>query len=165
MFDQSFSPQNLRKITEIENRRGSNKSLEFFPSVMVATEELKDCIRATKQFRATHKHKYSAADQAIFDALKEDRENARKARDQELLSCLANVSDEISKKSFRISIRRVGGPSGKPVYVVPETPVNAYAQSYYAIKKIANNISGIYKVRQANRNQMNRPGFAGGLLV
>lgn len=154
MFDQSFSPKNLRKITEIENRRGSNKSLEFFPSVLVATEELKDCIRATKQFRATHKHKYSVADQAIFDALKEDRENARKARDQELLSCLANVSDEISKKSFRISIRRVGGPNGKPVYVVPETPVDAYARSYYAIKQIANNISRIYKVRQANRNQI-----------
>lgn len=154
MFDQSFSPKNLRRITEIENRRGSNKSLEFFPSVMVATEELKDCIRATKHFRATHKHKYSAADQAIFDALKGDRENARKARDQELLSCLANISDEISKKSFRISIRRVGGPNGKPVYVVPETPADAYAQSYYAIKQITNNISRIYKVRQANRNQI-----------
>ncbi|WP_299674253.1 antiviral reverse transcriptase Drt3a [uncultured Roseobacter sp.] len=154
MFDQSFSPQNLRKITEIENRRGSNKSFEFFPPVLVATEELKDCIRATKHFRATHKHKYSVADQAIFDALKEDRENARKARDQELLSCLANISDEISKKSFRIRIRRVGGPNGKPVYIVPETPLDAYAQSYYAIKQIANNISRIYKVRQANRNRI-----------
>lgn len=154
MFDQSFSPKNLRKITETENRRGSNKSLEIFPSVLVATEELKNCIRATKHFRATHKHKYSASDQAIFDALKEDRENARKARDRELLSCLANISNQISKKSFRISIRKVGGPSGKHVYIVPEAPVDAYAQSYYAIKQIANNISRIYKVRQANRNQI-----------
>lgn len=154
VFDQSFSQKNLRNITEIENRRGSNKSLEFFPSVLAATEVLKDCIRATKEFRATHKHKYSAAEQAIFDGLKEDRENARKARDHELLSCLRNISDEISKKNFRISIRRVGGPNGKPVYVVPETPVESYAQSYYAIKQIANNISKIYKVRQANRNQI-----------
>ncbi len=154
MFDQSFSPKNLRKITEIENRRGSNRSVDFFPSVLVATEELKARIRATKHFRATHKHKYSAADQAIFDALKEDRENARNARDQELLSCLAHVSDCISKKSFRISIRRVGGPSGKPVYVVPKTPIDSYAQSYYAIKQSAKNISRIYRVRQANRNQI-----------
>lgn len=154
MFDQTFSPKNLRKITEFENRRGLNKSLEFFPTVLAATERLKDCIRATKHFRATHKHKYSATDQAIFDALKEDRENARKVRDQELLSCLGDVSNQISKKSFRISIRKVGGPKGKPVYIVPDKPVDVYAQSYYAIKQIANNVSRIYKVKQANRHQI-----------
>lgn len=154
MFDQSFSPKNLRRITEIENRRGSNKSLIFFPSVMFATENLKNCIRETKHFRATHRHKYSTSEQAIFDALKQNRENARKQRDQELLSCLDNVSNEISKKSFRISIQKVGGPKGKPVYIVPTTPVKIYARSYYAIKQVAKNISRIYKVRQSNRNQI-----------
>ncbi len=154
MFDQSFSPENLRIITESENRRGSNKSLDFFPSVFQATDVLKDCIRATKQFRAARKHKYSKADQAIFDALKENRENARKKRDDELLSCLKDVSDNISQKHFRISIKQSGGPHGKPVYVIPDTPIDSYAQSYYAINQIGRNISRIYKVKQANRNQI-----------
>lgn len=154
MFDQSFSANNLRKITEIENRRGSNRSLEFFQRVYDATEELKDCIRAAKQFRASHRHTYSAADQAIFDALKEDRESARKVRDTELLSCLSEVSNEISTKSFRIEIQKTPGPKGKPVYVVPDNPKDRYANCYYAIKQIARNISRIYKVKQANRTNI-----------
>lgn len=154
MFDQSFSAKNLRTITEIENRRGANRSLEFFPRVYDATEKLKDCIRATKEFRASHRHTYSAADQAIFDALKEDRENARKTRDAELLACLSEVSNEISKKGFFIEILKRQGPNEKPVYVVPEDPKERYASCYYAIKQISHNISRIYKVKQANRTNI-----------
>ncbi|MBT2130624.1 antiviral reverse transcriptase Drt3a [Aliiroseovarius lamellibrachiae] len=154
MFDQSFSAKNLRIISEIENRRGSNRSLEFFPTVYDATEILKERIRDTKQFRAAHRHAYSADDQAIFDDLKADRETARKARDEELLTCLSNVSQVISQKGFRISIRQVAGPKGKSVYVIPDTPKDLTAQCYYAIKQISRNISRIYKVQQANRNQI-----------
>lgn len=154
MFDQSFSPKNLRIISEVENRKGSNRSLEFFPTVFAATEVLKERIRETKQFRAAHRHAYSADDQAIFDALKEEREAARKSRDEELLACLTNVSEVISQKGFRISIRQVAGPKGKFVYVIPDNPKDLTAQCYYAIKQISRNISRIYKVQQANRNQI-----------
>lgn len=154
MFDQSFSAKNLRTITEIENRRGLNRSLEFFPRVYNATEDLKDCIRATKEFRAAHRHTYSAADQAIFNALKEDRENARKERDTELLACLGEVSDVISTKGFRIEIQKRQGPKGKPVYVVQDDPKDRYANCYYAIKQISRNISRIYKVKQGNRTNI-----------
>lgn len=154
LFDQSFSAKNLRIISEVENRRGSNRSLEFFPTVFDATEILKERIRETKQFRAAHRHAYSAEDQEIFDALKADREAARKSRDEELLTCLTNVSQVISQKGFRISIRRVAGPKGKPVYVIPDNPKDLSAQCYYANKQISRNISRIYKVKQANRNQI-----------
>jgi hypothetical protein len=154
LFDQSFSAKNLRTISEVENRRGSNRSLEFFPTVFDATEILKERIRETKQFRAEHRHAYSADDQAIFDALKAEREAASKSRDEELFTCLSNVSQVISQKGFRISIRQVAGPKGKSVYIIPDTPKDLTAQCYYAIKQISRNISRIYKVQQANRNQI-----------
>jgi hypothetical protein len=128
--------------------------LEFFPSVFAATEDLKQCIRATKHFRATHRHTYTASEQAIFDMLKQVREDARRVRDAELLNCLTIVSNSISQKSFKIEIRQVAGPKGKPVYIIPESPTDLQANCYYAIKQISQNIARIYKVKQANRNNI-----------
>jgi hypothetical protein len=118
LFDQSFSAKNLRTISEIENRRGLNRSLEFFSTDYDATEVLKELIRETKKFRAAHKHAYSTDDHAILDSIKEDRAAARIARDEEVTTCLSVVSQVISQNGLCISTRQVGGPRGKPVYVV-----------------------------------------------
>ena len=150
LFDQTFSAENLRKITETEQRKGSNPSLDFFPSVLRATEELKDRIRDTKAFRAAHKRKYTAAEQITFDALREARETARKARDQELLDRLRDVSDNISNARFQVDLQQGIGPNNKPIYLLPP----GSAECFYAVKQISRNIERIYKVKQANRNRI-----------
>jgi len=150
VFDQTYSPDNLRRITEIENRRGKNESLEFFPSVGAATDHLKRCISDAKRFRATHRSPYNAREQAQFDRLREAREHARDKRDDELLKCLTGVSERISRPDFRLKIQKRDGPKGKPVYVVTK----GSAECYYAIKQISRNISRIYKVKQSNKDRV-----------
>lgn len=150
LFDQTFSAENLRKITETEQRKGSNPSLDFFPSVLRATEELKDRIRDTKEFRAVHSRKYTAVEQSNFDALKEARETARKARDKELLDRLIEVSNTISSTRFQVDLQQGVGPNNKPIYLLPPDS----AECFYAVKQISRNIERIYKVKQANRNRI-----------
>ncbi|WP_227272534.1 antiviral reverse transcriptase Drt3a [Roseobacter weihaiensis] len=150
MYDQTFSAENFRRITEIEQRKGRNPSLNFFPSVLAATEILKDRIRDTKVFRASHRGKYSAADQAIFDGLRSDRERAREARDNELLERLNEVSTKISNGRFEFNLIPRNGPNDKAVYLLPP----GSAESYYSIKQVSRNLERIYKVKQANRNRI-----------
>lgn len=150
MFDQTFSAENLRRITEREQRKGSNPSLDYFPSVLQATEELKERIRATKTFRASHKQKYNAAEQATFDTLREARETARSARDNELLERLREVSDNISDGRFEVNLLLGNGPNNKKIFMLPKDS----PESFYAVKQISRNLERIYKVKQANRNRI-----------
>ena len=150
MYDQTFSAENLRRISEIEQRKGRNQSHDFFPSVLTATENLKKRIRDTKDFRANHRGRFSDADQVIFDRLRNDRELARENRDSELLKMLENVSKNISNGRFKIDLIRRDGPNEKAVYLLPP----GSAESYYSIKQVSRNIERIYKVKQSNRNRI-----------
>jgi len=86
--DQGFSARNFRYISEAEKRKGRVKDLAFFPEVKLKTDILRERIREGKDFRSSHPGKYSASDQAIFDDIKERREQARSERDEELLKAL-----------------------------------------------------------------------------
>lgn len=147
MFDQTFSPENLQIISDIEGRRGSNLDAAFFPDVEKAIDELKARISETKNFRKTRKSPYSTTDQEIFEGLREKREVARKNKDEVLLNCLQKVSREISRKNYRVEFERKIGPGGKHVYVVADEPSH-----YYAIKQLIRNLARLYKLKPANRN-------------
>uniref|UniRef100_UPI0040472D3C antiviral reverse transcriptase Drt3a n=1 Tax=Yoonia sp. TaxID=2212373 RepID=UPI0040472D3C len=150
MLDQTFSPENLQIISDIEKRRGRVPDLGFFPSVKDKTDILRDRISDIKSFRSSHKGKYSQSDQAIFDQLCEDRESARQDRDRQLLLCLRDVSERISRKSYVVQFAPTLGPNGKTVFTVP----NGVPDHYYALKQLSHNINRIYKVKQADRNRI-----------
>ncbi|WP_222101763.1 antiviral reverse transcriptase Drt3a [Jannaschia seosinensis] len=150
LLDQTFSARNFRKISDSEKRKGRVRDLDYFGSVREKTEELKSCIRATKEFRRTHPGKYSDDEQAQFNLLKEKREEVRRERDDVLLEELEDVSRNVNKRSFEIEFSQAPGPGGKSVYVIDiEKPA-----PYYAMKKLEANISSLYKLKPANRDEV-----------
>lgn len=150
MLDQSFSAKNLRIISEIEKRRGRVPDLKYFPEVAQKTNVLKERIQGCKDFRKSQVGKYSEGDQAIYEHLRDMREAARDERDEQLLVCLEAVAKNISKKSYSIQFEKLDGPGGKSVYCLKDDT----AEHHYAEKQISRNLSRLYKVKQANRNQI-----------
>jgi len=150
LLDQTFSAENLQIISDIEKRRGRVQDLSFFLKVKRKTDILKDRISDCKAFRREQTGKYSEGDQAIFNHLTDLREAARRDRDEQLLHCLKDVSAHISRKSFRVDFDSQVGPGGKPVFQIS----NHAPEHHYAVKQISRNLSRLYKVKQANRNQI-----------
>jgi len=150
LLDQTFSARNLRKLSEKEKRRGRIRDLRFFESVNSKTDELKQAIRQTKEFRRLHPGKYSDEEQAEFNILKELREEKRRERDDTLLSELDGVSNKINRKDFEVSFTQQDGPGGKKVYVIgQELP-----DQFYAIKKLESNLASLYRLKPANRDEV-----------
>lgn len=150
MLDQTFSAKNLRRISEKEKRLGRVRDLGFFDSVKMKTEELKQAIRETKDFRRLHPGKYSDEEQAEFNNLKELREAKRRERDDTLLEELNGVSSQINKKDFEVSFTRQDGPGGKKVYVIDQERPD----QFYAIKKLEANLASLYRLKPANRDEV-----------
>lgn len=150
MLDQTFSGINLRRISEREKRRGRVRDLHFFESVNAKTEELKQAIRETKEFRRLHPGKYSDEEQAEFNSLKEIREAKRRERDDTLLRELEAVSNQINRKDFEVAFTQEDGPGGKKVYVIDQERPDLF----YSIKKLESNISTLYRLKPANRDEV-----------
>jgi hypothetical protein len=150
VLDQTFSAQNLRIISDTEKRRGNVPDLKFFHKVRQKTDNLKERIQDCKDFRRSQTGKYSDVDQAIYEHLRDMREAARSERDDQLLACLEVVATNISKKSYSIEFEKLDGPGGKPVYSLKDDA----PEHHYAEKQISKNLRRLYKVKQANRNQI-----------
>jgi hypothetical protein len=150
LLDQTFSARNLRRISEREKRRGRVRDLDFFDSVNIKTEDLKQAIQATKEFRRLHPGKYSDDEQAEFNILKELREEKRRERDDILLRELDGVSSQINRKDFVISFTQEDGPGGKKVYVIDQK----LPDQFYAIKKLEANLASLYRLKPANRDEV-----------
>lgn len=151
MLDQTFSKLNFQKISDSENRKGSNINAHFFPKVKTATDVLKDAMRAVRKFKKSHKTPYSKSVQNTFDKLTAARDEAREARDIILEKFLAETAEEAAKTGFSIEINKVTGPGKKPVYIAEDNAVN-----YYVTKQLSKNIRRLYKVKQADRNLISK---------
>lgn len=114
------------------------------------TEELKQAIQETKQFRRLHPGKYSDEEQAEFNLLKEFREEKRRERDDTLLRELDGVSSKINRKDFEVTFTQEDGPGGKKVYVVDQE----LPDQFYAIKKLESNLASLYRLKPANRDEV-----------
>lgn len=112
------------------------------------TDVLRDTIREAKDFKRSHRGKYSLSDQAIFDDIRRRREEARVDRDSTLLAELDRVARNISRKSFEVDFSSLSGPGGKAVYVIPDDEPDPY----YALKALDRNLRALYKISPANRN-------------
>ncbi|WP_278921636.1 antiviral reverse transcriptase Drt3a [Pseudophaeobacter profundi] len=150
MLDQTFSGSNLRRVSEAEKRRGRVRDLHFFESVNEKTEELKQAIQQTKEFRRLHPGKYSDEEQAEFNVLKEFREEKRRERDDTLLLELDMVSKKINRKDFEVSFTQEDGPRGTKVYVIDQE----LPDQFYAIKKLETNLASLYRLKPANRDEV-----------
>ncbi len=114
------------------------------------TEDLKQAIRETKEFRRLHPGKYSDEEQAEFNHIKDRREEKRRERDDMLLQELRNISKKISKKDFEVPFSQKDGPGGKKVYVIDQ----GAPEQFYAVKKLESNLASLYRLKPANRNEV-----------
>lgn len=147
MLDQTFSAENFKIIADLENRKGSNISSQFFPTVKTKTDEIKTARSQIRLFRKTNLKPYSKATQVQYDLLLASHIEKKQERDIALMSELRGISKHVSMPTFVVNFSRKPGPNGKPVCVL-----EADAASHYAMKLLCRNLSRLYKVRQANKN-------------
>jgi len=147
LLDQSFSAENFKIISDLDNRLGSNINSLFFNEVKLKIDVVKNSIQKIRLFRQVNAFPYDAAKQKIYDALQETKKEAKEELENTIKHELQAVSKTVASKGFSIKYSRSVGPSGKPIYILADSPA-----AYYATKQINRNINRLYKVRQANKN-------------
>lgn len=149
MLDQTFSPKNFRRIYDLENRRGRNLSEMFFPEVHSKIEEIRDCVRKSRNLR---KRKDGLSDQEYEgqkDALEQIEKNLKFEKENLLDRSLREISQLTSNGDHRVKLRKVEMPGKKPAYKIDES-----AASFFAIKQVQRNLNRLYKVKQSDRNEI-----------
>lgn len=139
MLDQSFSPENLRKILDYENRKGLYLEKIFFPEVEKINKKIKhQNIQLKKGKGELNKTEYEGICK-IRDELKGQKET-------KLQEELKKVSEKIISKDYKIELKKVEIEASKALYTVKKEP-----EIYFSFKQVQYNISKLYKVKQANR--------------
>jgi len=84
-------------------------------------------------------------------ALKKELKELRSQKSAEINSSLEQVSSNALKSDFTLSLKQSIGPGGKPIYQIDGSP-----ESFFVVKQLQYNIRKIYKVKQANRDDLVR---------
>jgi len=145
MLNQAFSADNFRKILDIENRRGVYLEKRYFTEAALIGEEIK---RATAEIRAKRKELGNPEFLEYRKIKNEEIKLLREKKDQILNIELEKVSNKVTDEKFQVnlSLKQI---KGKPAYTVNDIP-----ETYFAIKQIQYNFRKLYKVKQANRNNI-----------
>ncbi|KZY52572.1 hypothetical protein A3734_18490 [Sulfitobacter sp. HI0054] len=149
MLDQSFSPENFRKIFDIENRKGNYLEGEFFPDIEVQSQKVQSFIEELRSLKGKKDNHTPEEYEALRVNLSEELEALRKEREEMLHSKLNEVSSNVCAKEFSFGIREVDIGRTKKVFV-PERS----AETHFALKQIQYNIRRLYKVKQSNRHEI-----------
>ncbi len=149
MLDQMFTAENLRRIFDMENRKGFDVATKFFPHLKPKTDAIRDKV---SEIRSLRKQQSDLA--ASFFLEREGVLKAElKALKAEKSDCIDQemnrISLNISSSKFKIVLSQNNGPGNKPVYCIDGT-----AETFFAIKHLQHNINRIYGVRQANRHDL-----------
>jgi hypothetical protein len=146
MLNQAFSPENFRRIFDIENRRGVNLAGEFFPDLDAATKEIKDCMAdirgLQKKKRALDPEEYNGQKSALNGKKLE----LEKKKEEILSTILKEMSMEAADPNFRVELQQVMLRGGKRAYTIKKT-----AAAYFVVKQLQHNFRRLYKVKQSSR--------------
>ena len=149
MLDQSFSPENFRKIFDIENRKGNYLEGRFFPDLLKVTQE----VQRKKYEYETHKSKKKELNSEEFEkslkSLGQELRQLKDAREVKISEELVGVSDQALCRNLSIDIKQIDIGMGKAAYTVVDSAV-----SYFTLRQIQYNIRRIYKVKQSNRHHI-----------
>ncbi|OAZ91562.1 antiviral reverse transcriptase Drt3a [Halomonas sp. G11] len=148
MLSQSFTSKNLRIIYDKENRKGDYIE-KGFPAEVKEYSLIIKRLRRVRSNLNKRKEKYSEeVFNYRFHKLKESIKENDSKRDEVIDSHLEKISQAIAKRTFKISIERNNSPHHhKETY-----RINSELESFFAEKKIQQNIKSTYNVKQANRD-------------
>ena len=149
MLDQSFSPNNFRKIFDIENRRGRYLESELFPDIEAQSRLIQASVDSLRQLRNA-KDLYPPDEyEAESTSLQQELSDLREEKDQMLTSALEAASAAIASKNFSFGIEEVDVGTARKAFVAERN-----AATFFSLKQIQHNIRRLYRVKQANRHQI-----------
>lgn len=143
MLDQSFSAENFRIIIDYENRKGVHLEEKLsIDGVKEINYQIKDCSVQINTYKKQGRYD-------LVEEIYQKKKELREKKDLLLEKRLTQVSELISDKSFKIELNKIDILGGKPLYTILNIP-----EHFFALRQVQRNISRLYKVKQANRNQL-----------
>ncbi len=155
MLDQGFNARNFKRIFDIENRRGRNLE-EFFSEKSPGFEKLRELTLEIKQARAkrnsaryTFHVEASVENKAALSDADKHLMALKYAKDANLDAELNRIANSIASDPPVLSLVKRTGPNSKDVYLNDGRP-----ETYFIEKQLQNNIARLYRVKQANRDEV-----------
>lgn len=146
MQKQTFSGKNLRKIFDAENRKGKYLAGSYFPAVAALSSDIRQLNKEINETRLNKQTLSSEAYKITLENLNLKKQLLTKKRDNTLSDELDTASKNILKKDFKITLTQVQVSDGKHLYTY-----NNSIETFLALKKIQQNLSDTYHVKQSNR--------------
>ena len=147
MLDQSFSPNNLRIILDLENRKGvyiENKSFfenDYFLKSRKVSEEIKSLNEKIKRELGKE-----PSDEDLLNKLENEKDILKKKRDDVLYEILNKINKNIDNDKFTLKLELGEIKFKSQLYKFSNT-----AENFFASKQIQRNILKTFKVKQQNR--------------
>lgn len=145
MLDQTFSAQNLRRIYDVENRRGRNVDRAFFPDLVESSARITAASAAVRAARRANAAASADALNLILQPLRERLREERGIREALVDTKMEEVAQAILA-GYQIQLVSRSGPKGAALYTLPSDP-----RAYFIGKQIQKNISRLYRLRAGNR--------------
>jgi hypothetical protein len=143
MLDQSFSVEVLRKIYDLENRKGHYLEDKYFKELIPHTEKskllrdaflLKCKVRmSNEQFRIERENFLS------------ERRKIVAVKDELLTASLTKIGDDLGSGRFQFSLEAIKG-NGKQLYKLSDD-----VKSFFLLKHAQYNINKLYKIKHSSR--------------
>ncbi|WP_422343433.1 antiviral reverse transcriptase Drt3a [Parasphingorhabdus sp.] len=148
MLDQTFSMKNIRRIYDIEERKGNNPAERFFPNVFQKMSEISVCIKKIKSLRKKKSGLAKDAYLAAKNALHEKQKELKKQKEELLETNLEEVHETLAAGAHKFSLKKLT-IAGKSAFSVDDS-----AATFFAVKQVQRNLNRLYKVKQSDRNEI-----------
>lgn len=149
MLDQSFTPENFRKIYDEENRKGVDLAKKYFPTLLPHTLGIRNKVAEIRTLRAAK----AALKPEIFVTaeakLKQELVALKDAKSAEVQKQMEAISALSLQTPFKITLTQHMGPKGKLVYRIGPAP-----EVFFVVKQLQRNVNRIYGVKPANRHDL-----------
>jgi len=144
-----FTPENFRRVFDSENRKGFDVGGRFFPHLQPHTTSIRNKTKEIRDLRSQETTIGADEFSSKVTALKKELKELKSKKSAEINSSLEQVSSNVLKSNFTLSLEQRIGPKGKPIYHTDGSP-----ESFFVVKQLQYNIRKIYKVKQSNRNDL-----------
>lgn len=154
MIDQSFSEENLRKIYDLEKRKGNDLDVRFqcFFKLGRITKNIKKWNSIYKTLK--RQNRSGQVTKSTFDQKVEKLNKYKKRhidnRELVLDKALLDIANNISQKDFNIPLTRNKPKSSKFIYLTEKS----CAESFFALKQLQENLKKTYQVKQDDRRSI-----------
>ncbi|MCE2030393.1 antiviral reverse transcriptase Drt3a [Sessilibacter corallicola] len=149
MLDQSFSPENFRRIIDYENRKGNYLENKFFPNLEDITLEIRSKISNIKELKRNKRNLSPKTYKEKIKELYKEKKQLQENKEIILRNYLTKTSNNIAEKKFTFNVEEKTTHNNKKIYTTGENQ-----EAFFALKQLQKNISHLYKIKQSNRNHI-----------